>query len=63
MMMMVMARMRKKRIEDCLQVFRHEKLAEAGTGCQADPKYDILHISTYMIWGVTCWYDLGNAQI
>ena len=49
--------------EHCVQVIRHEKLSEAGTGCQADPKYDILHISTYMIWGVTCWYDLGNAQI
>ena len=23
-----------------LQVIRHEKLSEAGTGCQADPKYD-----------------------
>ena len=49
--------------EHCVQVIRHEKLSEVGTGCQADPKYDILHISTYMIWGVTCWYDLGNAQI
>ena len=24
-----------------LQVIRHEKLSEAGTGCQADPKYDL----------------------
>ena len=46
MRMMLMLRMRKKRMKmmNYVQVIRHEKLPEVGSGCQADPKYDLHRI-------------------
>ena len=45
--------------EHCVQVIRHEKLSEAGTGCQADPKYEILSLRRHRIHNITVHMKLS----